>query len=442
MSQRHSISHVLGGEQLETDERLLPMLAERQRAWRESGDARALWPDLDFRTLQPAADEVGRAVAALLRGERTSLGRADGRNARALGIAGLITGVGPLLGYWAEAGSLDVSEPVARVLARHLAHGRRRVERIRGEVLPVLERLVEAGAAPGVMKGFHTAHSYFPDAGTRPFGDVDLVVAPADIARAEAVLEAEGFSGAAATRRPYKRDWKPANIDDRVWSFEHWHFRSPWKVELHDGLNFDHLARHGRLLSQESAFNGVWNVLGVRLQVPTQPWLVAMLAIHASGELYQSRLLRLVELIFVVRQDQRDTSGRLEWASVEELLVRTDTLRFTYPAFALAERLAPGTVDAGVLERARRATTPLVRVVADRFTPTAHVVPKPYRLAERLMWSSSWRMTLSRVVEMIAPPHLSPRQIFRLHYSRLRWLARNVAPRWLRGGRPPDTPSS
>jgi hypothetical protein len=446
MIERHPAlpPHALDPEQLEADERLLPTLGERQRAWLRSGDLRVLWPELDPSAVQRAADEVGRAVAALLRDERPSLGRADGSDARALGVAGLLTGVGPLLGYWIEAGSLDASEPVARALALHLAHGRRRVERIRDEVLPVLGRMSDAGVAPAVMKGFHTAYSYFPDPGTRPLGDVDVVVAPSDIPRAEAELAAAGFTGASVTRRPYKRDWTPANIDDRVWSFELWHVRSPWKIELHDGLNFDHLARDSRVLSQESVFGGVWSALGVRLRVPTQPSLVAMLAIHASGELYQSRLLRLVELIFVVRQNQRRGvgEGQLEWAGVEELLARTDTLRFTYPAFALAERLAPGTIDAGLLERSRRACTGRVRTVTDRFTPTAKVLPETFRFTERFMWSSGWRATLSRIVRLIVPPQLSPREILRLYHDRLRRLARNFAPRWFHGGRPPDTPSS
>jgi hypothetical protein len=350
--------------------------------------------------------------------------------------------VGPLLGYWVETGALDVSEPVARVLGRHLAHGRGRVERIRSEVLPVLGRLAEAGLAPAVMKGFYTAHSYFPDAGARPLGDVDVVVAPSDIARAEAELGTGGFSGAAIIRHPYKRDWKPPNIDDRVWSFELRHVRSPWKLELHDGLNFDHLPRRTLMPSQESVFNGAWSALGVRLRVPMQPALLAMLAIHASGELYHSRLLRLVELVFVVRQDQRASVGRLEWASVEELLARTDTLRLTYPAFALAERLAPGTIDAGLLERARRATTHRVRVITDGFTPTARVVPAPFRLSERLMWSPTWRTMLWSIIEMIVPPHMPAREVLRVHHRRLRRLARNFSSRGLRGSGPPDAPSS
>ena len=73
-----------------------------------------------------------------------------------------------------------------------------------------------------------------------------------------------------------------------------------------------------------------------------------------SGELFSSRLLRLVELVLVIRKD--DERDPLDWAAVTEHLRSANALRFAYPAFTLVERLAPGTIDERALG-ARRCCT-------------------------------------------------------------------------------------
>ncbi|HEX6631490.1 MAG TPA: nucleotidyltransferase family protein, partial [Gemmatimonadaceae bacterium] len=376
-------------------------VAARGRAWLATGDPGALWPELAPGTLQPAADAVGAAVAAILRGQRATLGADDGRDAYAIGIAGLITGTGPLLGHWVERGALDASAPVAAVLARHLEQGRRRMERIAAGVAPALAALHDGGLAPAVIKGFHTAHAYFPEPAARPIGDVDVVVAPRDVAAAEALLRDAGFAPSDVIEAPYKRDWYPPDDDGRTRSYELWHARDRWKLELHDGLNFGQLARYGVRLGDAAPFDGAWRVGGVPVRVATQPLLVCLLAAHLGTEPYASRLLRLVELTLVIRRDTE--CGGLDWAAVRELLERSGALRFTYPALALAQRLAPGTVDDALLARARAVSTHLTRRVVDRLTPTAPVVQDGVSLAERLMWARG-PVDIARRVALMAMP--------------------------------------
>ena len=376
-------------------------LTPRGRAWLATGDPAALWPALQPGTLQPAADAIGRAVAAILRDERASLHAADGRDAYAIGIAALLSGTGPLLGHWVERGVLDASEPVAVVLARHLEQGRRRMERITAGVRPALAALHTAGLAPAVIKGFHTAHAYFPEPGTRPIGDVDVVVAPGDVARGEQQLRAIGFTPNNVIDTPYKRDWYPPDDDGRMRSFELWHARDRWKLELHDGLNFGFTAPYGVRLEAAAPFDGGWHVLGVPVRVATQPLLASLIATHLSGEPYASRLLRLVELTLVIRRD--GALGLLDWSAVRELLERSGALRFTYPAFALVERLAPGTVDATLLTSARAAATRLTRRVTEGLTPTSPIVQHGVSLAERLMWTRGPVDTMRRIALMAMP---------------------------------------
>jgi hypothetical protein len=405
-------------------------LARRVRAWLFTRDPRALWPALDPILLQRSADAIGRAVGSLLRGDSTVLGSADGQDAYAFGVAAFLTGTGPLLGHYNKHGSLDVSDALADVLARHLGHGRLRVDRIAHGVAPALDQLVAAGVTPTVIKGFHTAHCYFPEPGLRPMADVDLVVSPDEVPQAEAALRAAGFTPSPVVANPYKRDWYPADDDERIWSLERFDSRDGWKLELHDGANFGELPSFGLRLNAGASSGAPWSVNGVPVRTPRQPWLTVILATHLSAELHARCLLRVVELVFVIRRDRQD--GLLDWDALEAALDVSGARRFVYPALSLVEKLAPGTVDAGLLSRARRASTRLTRLVADRLTPTAPILEDRFLLAERLMWIASGRHVIRSITNWVNPvPNRSLREVLDMYQSRLwRLLSGRVAWRW------------
>jgi hypothetical protein len=374
------------------------VLAQRARAYQGSHDARVLWPELELSLLQPAADAIGKAVASRLDGRPATLGAAGGHDAYAIGIASHLAGVGPLLGQWIERGALDVSEAVAAVLARHLSHGRRRVMRIADGLTPALARLLDAQITPTIIKGFHTAHVYFDEPGLRPLADVDVVVPPDEIARAEAALREAAFAPSLRIERPYKREWYPSDDDDRLRSLELFHAHDRWKLELHEAADFALLPRYGFRLDV-GVRTEKWIASGMPVRVPAQPLLTAMLAIHLSAELYTRRLLRLVELVFVIRRDRE--SGLFEWGDFEALLDECGARRFVYPALSLVEQLAPGTVDAAVLERCRRGATRLTRQVVEGCSPARPILHDTFSIAERLMWIANPRDLLVRVVDWV-----------------------------------------
>jgi len=181
-------------------------LEKRSRRWLVTSDPASLWPGVEVGALRRAAVEIEECTRRILDGRAASLGRADGSDARVVGIAALVTGMGPLLGYWLEHGQLDVAEPLGRVLRRHLAHGRARIARIRREVTPVLEALVAAGTEPGILKGYYTTHVYFPEPGLRPLADVDVYVEAAHAERAARTLGEAGFTPAHSAAL-FKEDW-------------------------------------------------------------------------------------------------------------------------------------------------------------------------------------------------------------------------------------------
>ena len=388
-------------EEDEPSEEALAELARRQAAWQLSLDPRALWPTTDPGAIQDAADAIGMAVAAIVRDSRAVL-CTTGIDATPLSIAALLSGVGPLLGYSVRTGALEVSDDARVVVERHFAHARVRNARIAAVMRPLLQGLASRGVVPAVMKGFHTAYAYFPDPGARPFGDVDLIVRDHEIPVATDVLRDAGFAVGIGRSKPYKRDWYPPGHDRRVRSFELWHARSNWKLELHAGIQFEHLHPYGVRLERFAEPDTLWEGHGTPVRVARGALLVAMLAVHSSGELYAMRLLRLVELILVVRRETAE--GRLDWRAVETLLATAGILRFAFPAFTLTEQLAPGTIDARVLAAAARASTPRERAIVAQFTPVSPILAKGTSLSERLMWAVGWRDVLRRVWAMVTPP--------------------------------------
>ena len=392
-------------------------LEKRSRRWLVTSDPASLWPGVEVGALRRAAVEIEECTRRILDGRAASLGRADGSDARVVGIAALVTGMGPLLGYWLEHGQLDVAEPLGRVLRRHLAHGRARIARIRREVTPVLEALVAAGTEPGILKGYYTTHVYFPEPGLRPLADVDVYVEAAHAERAARTLGEAGFTPAHSAAL-FKEDWYPPGGPGRIRSFEMWDARSPWKLELHAALDFGPVIRHGVHLDVVDPVPERWDALGVPLRVARQPMLFVTAAVHMSSELANARLLRLVELVLMTRRDV--PSGALDWSAVEEILERTGATRFTHPALALVDQLAPGTVPSRLRERARQRSSRIARAVVRTMTPATPIIADHVSFAERVMWEPGMLGVIRRVLEMFLPPPRVPvRELPRIYAGRV-----------------------
>lgn len=322
--------HALDQDAAEVDRRLAQAHARGTPRW--------FWPELPVTRWAAGRREVVRAAGQVLAGRRTAL---DGEvGADALGVAAFTLGMGPLLGYWSEAGMLDAEPRTAAVLALHLAHGRARADRLAGVLDAGLEALASAGVAATVVKGAHTARALFPDPGTRPMSDVDLVVAPDQVPAAEGALAGAGFTRQRADyqRRPYHADWRPPGEDGRLRSLLLAHRDNPLALNLHDG--FDRFAARGRVSLGVPGAGETGEMPGVRTpaRVLAGPFLVAYLAAHASEQRENLLLVRLVELVLALR--------RTDPAALRPFLHARRMAHHVYPALALAERLVPGTLDA------------------------------------------------------------------------------------------------
>lgn len=372
-----------------------PAIARRVASFGRTRDTRDLWPDVEPAALKRALREIERVIRVVLAPRDAGAPhapelRADGeRDARTLGVAAFSSGTGALLAHWIAEGRVHAPPPLRYVLDEHLRHGRAFAARIESDVLSLLDAFIALGIQPIVIKGFHTARAYWGEPGIRPAADVDLVVAATQVASAEAILSAAGFgpSDNPAGAHPYKRHWAAPGREDggrdegRVYSLDRPDARNPWRVDLHASLDCEY--RDVTFARLDRARDAVvpFSVAGREVRAPNAELALLIAACHVACDLHSMRLLRLVELTRI--------APAVDWPAFRALLARTQAARFAYPAFALAELLAPGSVDAAVLAECRAASSRLVRRVVGGLVPAGGDPHKSFLTT--FMWATGVR---------------------------------------------------
>lgn len=398
----------------------------RRLAWaRERGHPRYLWPELEAGALDRALRDLEGVARDVLGGRRPSLEAPTRPHARALGIAAFTAGMGALVGRWIEDRRVEAGALPSRLFATHLAHGRLRARRLASVRERACRALADAGAPPVVVKSGHTSAVYFPEPGARPSVDVDIVVPRGSLAVAEAGLAAAGFELAHRQHRPPKSDWLAPGAARLPRSLEMLHADGQYAVDLHVSLerNFLGVRRLDPAPNPAAAARP-----DPRIPAPAsvlrQPVLLVYHALHASEGLDHLTLVRLVELVLMVRRDREE--GRLDWDGVMALLRETGEPGFAYPALALAERLAPGTMDAGVLKEVADAAPPRLRAVVDGLAPWQAQRFEVLSLRERFLWCRTPMDHARRLAHMAfpAPAGRSPRRLAAMYLDRVRRLVR------------------
>ena len=153
-------------------------------------------------------------------------------------------------------------------------------------------------------------------------------------------------------------------------------------------------------------------------RVLREPLLLITLAAHASEGLHNLTLMRMHELVRVIRTGT--AQGSLDWNRLTSRVGRGG-LRFLFPSLELAERLAPGTVPQRVREALRSEAPPPMRSIVDELRPaTAQRLAQP-SLEERLMWAGSPGELIGRLADMAWPSSAgdSWRGVARIYAERL-----------------------
>lgn len=330
---------------------------------RAAGTPRWFWPEIPVARWAAGRRDIVRATGDVLAGRAAALDPRGEIGAQALGVAAFTLGMGPLLGHWIGAGALEAEPDTAAVLALHLEHGRARVKKMDAMLETALAALASAAVEATMLKGMHTSRTLFPEPGTRPMTDVDVVVDPAQIPAAEGALAAAGFVRLAIAyqRRPYHADWRPPGEDGVLPSLMLTHRDSPLTLNLHDEFDRHPAPGRVRLGTPGPADTGAMPGVRTPARVLAGPFLIAYLAAHASEERETLLLVRLVELVLAMRT--------ADAAELRRFLHPRRIAHHVYPALALAERLAPGTLDAGFLAWLQTESGPRVRAAVDALDP-------------------------------------------------------------------------
>ncbi len=164
-------------------------------------------------------------------------------------------------------------------------------------MLARLDEILDRAEAEGLRllpyKGAALAATVYPDVGTRPMADLDLLVEPSQLTPATALLKQLGFSEA----RPDVRRFSPRHAHDVALS------DGVVYVELHYGL-FHELELDG---APGPIFDrAVSAQLGERSRlVPSVEDHVAILALHAATHAYADSPLWLVDLALLLEGADR-----------------------------------------------------------------------------------------------------------------------------------------
>ena len=392
--------------------------------------ARDLWPDVPLPVFRAAEQELGRVATAVLSGAPSPVVlQWPAGVEHALGVAAFAGGVGALLGHWCEIGRVVAEPAMAALFASHLDHGRRRVAVLRRELERVVAALGERRIDVWVLKGMHTAYRYFPEPGTRVSSDVDLLVRPADWLASCDVLRGLGLVETRHPGYPRVSAWGLPG-PQRVPSLAYAHANAPWSIDMHaslDRLPFEGL--ESGLGTPDLSAGEVWHEFGSPVRILAQPLLLAYLALHASSHFYAVSQLRLIELVLVAR---RDFAGRAErWERLDELVARTATGRFVFPALDLADRFVPGTIDGRVLGRIARAAPRRLRRLVRRMAPATAQRLHPYpAIRERFVWLASPREAMAALLWLVWPRDgeklIAPSKALAAQWRRVRQALRRI----------------
>ncbi|MES2178519.1 MAG: nucleotidyltransferase family protein [Gemmatimonadota bacterium] len=389
------------------DPEALADLARRLQRFDASKDPSWLWPGLSEPARVRAAQEIQRVTAEMLRGmSRVQMDPQRHHETYALAIAAHTTGMGPLLGHWILTGRLSAEPAVEARMRAHLEHSRRRNARIERELHPALDALIRHGVVPVALKGLHTSRAYFEDPAARRMADVDIWVDERLREAAEEALRSAEFRPSGTPTEAHKQEWIAVGIDDTIHSVEVADAYTKWELELHTSLvrvfHRGAVAKLDPLLLRTEPFE----LAGVRMRVLQPDALIIMLACHCSAELGSSRLLRLYEIVSIVRSVQMRDG--LDWDGILAQMASLRVAHYTYPAFVLAEALAPGTIDPRALALGERASTWAARHTVARLTPAGGVIDE-IGFLRQVMWVRGVDGFLHRIQRLVWPaPHGRP----------------------------------
>ncbi len=279
-------------------------------------------------------------------------------------VASRVHGVAPLLYKSVE---LEVDHPIQPWLASQYSWNTQRIDRMKSELTVILSCFVENNVAIIPLKGTLLIDLIYEAAGMRPMADLDLLIHPADMEKAQSLLEGLGYR-ADVVHWKHTEFIKPNNQD--VVSAEVEHPDNPRGLEIHTFCreSFGGIIVDLTNYMWETAKPG--KLLGVTTLLPSLELLWLHLIVHATYHFWQGKG-RLIQLVDLARLTPR-------LANLEITLGLVDP-RFTYPALVLLNKYFPQTIDRYLIDDQQRNLSPKFLDWADNLNlvNASHLNPHP-----------------------------------------------------------------
>ncbi len=398
-------------------------IAARLAIFKATSDPNRLWLDVSRDRRIAAQRRILTVTKDVLneKGSPARLGIEPLDGTRALSVGAHVLGVGPLLGYWCERGRLDADAEIQGLFATHLEHGRRRAQVMHQRAAEILDSCNRRGVLPIVLKGMHTSSSYFPERGTRPISDIDLLIEESALSRTREALAEHGLQEVELSHG--QSTWLPCGEPLVVRSLDFEHEDNPWSVDLHTYIDRRYFwglwSRFGHRPFRETR---EWRLDVHTARVFTQPLLAAYLAQHAVHDFRYIRLIRIVELILVLQRDIGKEN--FTWDKLASFLAHTKTSRFAFPALRLSAWLAPNVVDSDFLGELAASASPRLRRVINRWWEVGIGLDDAGSWDERLMWARTPFEHVRNVAHQITRRSLA--ELSPVRTQRLRWHLRQL----------------
>jgi hypothetical protein len=285
---------------------------------------------LEDRWLLAAAQEV------LLGGKADVMPSSDGMDWRFLRQQASLHALGPCLAQYCETWASEVPSPVMEELRQELANVRAYNFFLLQELTRVTGLLEAAGVRVLAWKGPALAVIAYQDAGLRQCADLDLLVCPAQMDAAVAVLMRNGYQEQAVETGGHTRNLERA-LPKVV-------------VEVHQMLAQPHFSVP---LEVEALLSGAMKIptLAGSIPVPSPESLLLLLCVHGSKHIWE-RLIWICDVALLIR-----AHPQLNWEGLWSEAKSCRGERMLALGLLLADGLAPGCVPGRVMERCRRDTT-------------------------------------------------------------------------------------
>lgn len=367
---------------------------ERFATARRAGYAAWLWPEISVEAWQSAVEAIANVAARVIAGDRQPM-LASG-DAKAMGVAGYTSGMGPLLGFWVESGTICTDDTLAELFQIHLSNNRQRMQRLSRAAREVTASLNKSGISPLILKGMHTAFRYFPEPATRALADIDVFIPMDSMGEAERIFRNLGYVRVMRTRSPYACDWIPRTHPGSPRTLTFVHQDDPWSIDVLGTL--DRRLATGEWIKFANCLPCTEDTdlfPGIRTCVLRQPLLALYLASHISQTLLNVTVLRILELTLVIRRDT--VQGQFDWNEFLRATRLIGGARFVYPALAFTNQLAPETIPGDVMAHVADDAPGNLRRVVESLTIASAQPLRRHSVSERFMWAGTAQRGLRQI---------------------------------------------